>query len=96
MEDIPFLTNAFELASQNRAGTIWPRLSIHVQIAGHPGDIFAPRQYRQRTEIGNAHHIGVLRTLVEVARGKACESCALTLHFFRVGCGHNLGFWRPA
>ena len=96
MEDVTLLTKAFELASQNRAGTIGPRLSVHVQVAGHPGDGFAPRQYRQGTEIGNAHHVGVLRTLVEVAGGKARESCALLLHLFRVGCGHHLGFWRPA
>ena len=85
---------AFELASQNRARTIGPRLAIHIEIARDPGDIFLPRQDGQRTKIRNAHHIWVMRALVELAGGKASEARALPLHLFHVGRGHHFRLGR--
>ena len=62
VENVPPLPQDFEAVRKNGPWTVAPGV-VHVQVAGHPGDVPSPGQDSQRFEVGDAHDIRILRAL---------------------------------
>ena len=96
VKDVSFAARALQLAAEDGAGAVGPRLVIDVKIPGNPGDILAPGEDGERAEIGDAHDVGIVRSLIQIARREARKARAVARHLIQVRGGNEFGFGRTA
>ena len=80
-----------ELAAQDRARAVRPRLAVDVEVAGEARDLRLPRQHREARRVGHRDEVGVVGPLAHGARRVAGESRAVGEQVVEVRGGDELG-----
>ena len=94
LEGVPLRPGPLQLSPQDRARTVVERLALDLDVAGDPGHVGAPGHGRQRVEVGDVQHVGIVRPLPHVAGRETGEAGPLRGHVIEMGGRHEFGLGR--
>src|SRR5712692_7431983 len=91
LQDIALLACPLQLALENSARAIGPRLAVDVDVRPYPGHVLAPRKLHQAGVVGHGDEVRIVRALAAVADREARKASAPFGHILEVPRRHELG-----
>ena len=91
VERVTECVSLLELSLQDGPGTEVERLSLDLNVAGHPGHVVTPRHSCEGTEIRDVRHVRIVRALSHLASRESGKAGAFRGHLIQIADRYNLG-----